>query len=73
MVIQCRFSLPADTIKSIVQTQTEEVPVRRVVKNLIDRFGVIGLYNGIGVVLIRAFPANAALFLGYEVARKFLS
>ena len=26
-----------------------------------------GLYNGVGVVVIRAFPANAALFLGYEL------
>lgn len=65
-------SLPFDTIKSIVQTQTEDIPVRAVIRNIIDRVGYHGLYNGLGVVLIRAFPANAALFLGYEVARNIL-
>jgi len=30
--------------------------------------GFGGLYRGGSVILIRAFPANAAAFLGYEVA-----
>jgi hypothetical protein len=33
--------------------------------------GVTGLYGGLGPTLIRAFPANAALFLGVEVSKKF--
>ena len=37
-----------------------------------NRFIFLGLYNGVGVAIIRAFPANAALFLGYELTSKFL-
>lgn len=33
--------------------------------------GVRGLYNGLGPTLVRAFPANAALFLGVETGKKF--
>jgi len=29
-----------------------------------------GVFAGVEVAVIRAFPANAALFVGYEYARK---
>lgn len=32
--------------------------------------GVLGLYNGLVPTLIRAFPANAALFLGVEMGKR---
>ena len=32
--------------------------------------GVVGLYGGLGPTLVRAFPANAALFLGVEMGKK---
>ena len=32
--------------------------------------GILGLYAGLGPVLIRAFPANAALFLGVEMGKR---
>ena len=32
--------------------------------------GVAGLYGGLGPTLIRAFPANAALFLGVEMGKR---
>ena len=32
--------------------------------------GILGLYNGLGPVLVRAFPANAALFLGVELGKR---
>jgi Mitochondrial carrier protein len=32
--------------------------------------GIIGLYSGLGPTLIRAFPANAALFLGVELGKR---
>ena len=32
--------------------------------------GIAGLYGGLGPTLIRAFPANAALFLGVEMGKK---
>ena len=33
--------------------------------------GLTGLYSGLGPTLVRAFPANAALFLGVETGKKF--
>jgi hypothetical protein len=33
--------------------------------------GILGLYGGLGPTLLRAFPANAALFLGVEMGKKF--
>lgn len=33
--------------------------------------GITGLYSGLGPTLVRAFPANAALFLGVESGKKF--
>lgn len=35
--------------------------------------GPQALFKGAAPVMIRAFPANAACFLGYEVAIKFLN
>lgn len=32
--------------------------------------GIGGLYGGLGPTLVRAFPANAALFLGVEMGKK---
>lgn len=40
---------------------------------LIKEEGVRGLYRGIIPVFIRAFPANAACFMGFEVAMKSLN
>jgi Mitochondrial carrier protein len=34
--------------------------------------GYRGLVRGVEVAVIRAFPANAALFMGYEISRKGL-
>lgn len=33
--------------------------------------GPMGLYSGLGPTLVRAFPANAALFLGVEMGKNF--
>ena len=38
--------------------------------SIIRSRGVIGLYDGLLPVLIRAFPANAALFLGVEMGKR---
>jgi hypothetical protein len=34
--------------------------------------GVRALYSGLTPTMIRTFPANGALFLGYEASRKFM-
>jgi len=66
-------SLPFDTIKSIVQTTDKPRSSLTVAQEIMKRQGIRGLFNGIEVALIRAFPANAALFLGYELSRKLMT
>jgi len=43
-----------------------------VLRELIRTEGIGALYKGIVPVMLRAFPANAACFLGYELTMKFL-
>ena len=40
-------------------------------KNVAER-GIAGLYRGAGPALARAFPANAACFLGMEQSKRWL-
>eukprot|EP01065_Artemidia_motanka_P001618 TRINITY_DN1073_c4_g1_i1.p1 TRINITY_DN1073_c4_g1~~TRINITY_DN1073_c4_g1_i1.p1 ORF type:complete len:320 (+),score=136.75 TRINITY_DN1073_c4_g1_i1:81-962(+) len=68
-------AVPPDVIKSRIQTQPELYPggIPQVVKELIQKDGVMGLYKGIGPALARAFPANAAAFYGMESAKAVLT
>ena len=42
--------------------------VRDVFRHLMREEGIRGMYKGAVPVLLRAFPANACCFMGYEVA-----
>lgn len=42
-------------------------------RELIRTEGIGSLYKGVVPVMLRAFPANAACFLGYEMTMKFLN
>ncbi len=42
-------------------------------RSVYNSSGMIGFFTGIEVALVRAFPANAALFVAYEMSRSFLS
>lgn len=66
--------IPADVLKSRLQTAPEGKysGIYDVYKTLIKEEGYAGLFRGMRPALIRAFPANAACFLGVEVARKML-
>lgn len=69
-------AMPADVIKSRLQTSPEHLypnGIRDVVRAILRHEGVAGFYKGASAVFMRAFPANAACFLGYEVAMKFLN
>lgn len=44
--------------------------IRHVFVDLVRKEGVTALFRGIVPVMARAFPANAACFLGFEVALK---
>jgi solute carrier family 25 carnitine/acylcarnitine transporter 20/29 len=65
-------AVPPDVIKSRFQTAAEGTGVRQILAELLKEEGITGLYKGLGPAMIRAFPANAACFLGMEVSRKWL-
>ncbi len=46
--------------------------VRDVFRELMAEGGIPALYRGVGPAMTRAFPANAACFLGMEVAKSVL-
>ena len=69
------LSIPADVLKSRLQTAPEGKysGIYDVYKTLVKEEGYGALFKGMRPALIRAFPANAACFLGVEVAKKALS
>jgi len=69
-------ALPVDTLKSKLQVAPEGTykhGIRSVFAEVVKRDGFMSLYRGFGPVMIRAFPANAACFLGYETAIKVMN
>jgi solute carrier family 25 carnitine/acylcarnitine transporter 20/29 len=72
-------AIPFDTLKSRLQTAPPgkyQRGIRSVAAEIYAKEGTQSLrtfYRGVGPVLIRAFPANAACFLGYETAKQFLT
>lgn len=68
--------LPIDTLKSKLQVAPEgKYPngIRSVFVEVMRENGFMSLYRGFIPVMIRAFPANAACFYGYEMALKALT
>ncbi|EJU01599.1 mitochondrial carrier [Dacryopinax primogenitus] len=68
------IAIPPDTIKSRLQsaphgTYTGIVDCTR---KLIAQDGVAALWKGLGPAMARAFPANAATFVGVEVSRNLM-
>ncbi|CAH1964490.1 unnamed protein product [Acanthoscelides obtectus] len=67
--------MPPDVLKSRLQTAPEGTyknGIRDVFTQLMKNEGASALYKGITPVLIRAFPANAACFVGFELCKQFL-
>lgn len=65
-------AMPFDVLKSRFQT-AEAGGMRDILRTLLEMEGVKGFYKGIVPVLLRAFPANAACFLGFEFTREILA
>ncbi|XP_068104921.1 mitochondrial carnitine/acylcarnitine carrier protein-like [Hyperolius riggenbachi] len=67
-------AIPMDVLKS--RFQTAQVGQYRgaldVLREVLREEGPRGLYKGFTAAMLRAFPANAACFLGYETAMKSL-
>lgn len=69
------IAIPADVLKSRLQTAPEGKygGVGDVYRHLMKTEGPKALFKGVGPAMARAFPANAACFLGVEVSKTFLT
>lgn len=68
-------AIAPDVLKSRLQTAPEGTypnGIRSVFAEIMRKEGPSALFRGLTPVMIRAFPANAATFLGYEMALKGL-
>ncbi|XP_021636921.2 mitochondrial arginine transporter BAC1 isoform X2 [Hevea brasiliensis] len=67
--------LPLDVAKTIIQTAPDKSSTRnpfRVLNKIYRRTGLKGCYAGLGPTIVRAFPANAAAIVTWELAMKML-
>jgi solute carrier family 25 ornithine transporter 2/15 len=67
-------AMPFDVPKTNVQSRWDTKVVGSYFPQMITiakERGLRGFYSGLGPTLLRAFPANAALFLGVETGKKF--
>lgn len=64
---------PVDTVKSRLQTAEGNVTLGGVIRELYGKGGFKAFFPGFGPALTRAVPANAATFLGVELAHQFMN
>ena len=64
---------PIDTVKSRLQSAEGRPTIRGTITGLYSRGGFKAFFPGIGPALARAVPANAATFLGVELAHKAMN
>ncbi|RHY53605.1 hypothetical protein DYB34_003425 [Aphanomyces astaci] len=78
-VINWVVAIPPDVIKSRIQAAPEGTyasgfsGIADAYKKLVAAEGHGALFKGVGPAMARAFPANAACFLGVEVSKKVLT
>ncbi|XP_056417986.1 mitochondrial ornithine transporter 1-like [Hyla sarda] len=66
---------PVDCVKSRIQVLSmtgKQAGFIRTFLKILRSEGIVALYSGLKPTLIRAFPANGALFVAYEYSRKFM-
>lgn len=67
--------MPFDVAKTNIQTSQEKNSTKnpfRILTSIYRRSGLRGCYAGVGPTLVRAFPANAAAIVTWELAVKML-
>jgi len=64
---------PIDTVKSRLQTMEGKPTVGGIVRGLYKNGGFKAFFPGFGPAIARAVPANAATFLGVELAHQFMN
>lgn len=63
---------PIDTVKSRLQSAEGNVSIGGTLRELYGKGGIKAFFPGMGPAMARAVPANAATFLGVELAQKFM-
>lgn len=66
---------PMDCVKSRIQVMSmtsKQVGFFKTLLTIARTEGVRALYSGLTPTMVRTFPANGALFLGYEASRKLM-
>ena len=64
---------PVDTIKSRLQSAEGKPTISGTIKGLHANGGLKAFFPGFGPAMARAVPANAATFLGVELAHNFMN
>lgn len=64
---------PIDTVKSRLQTMEGKPTVGGIVRGIWKSGGLKAFFPGFGPAIARAVPANAATFLGVELAHQFMN
>ena len=64
---------PVDTVKSRLQSAEGSPTIGGTIRDLYGKGGLRAFFPGIGPALARAVPANAATFLGVELAHKAMT
>ena len=64
---------PVDTVKSRLQSAEGNPTIGGTLRELYGRGGMRAFFPGIGPAMVRAVPANAATFLGVELAQKAMT
>lgn len=65
------FVLPSDTVKTQIQTASDtRLSTIQMVKQISRNSGLRGFFPGWTAAMLRSFPANAALFGGFEWSRR---
>ena len=65
-VVGWGVEIPADNIKNRHQACLGRKTLQQTLSAILADGGLRQLYRGSGVILVRAFPANAATFIAYE-------
>lgn len=63
---------PVDTVKSRLQSSDKAQGIGACIKELYGRGGFKAFFPGVGPAMARAVPANAATFVGVELAHKLM-
>ena len=64
---------PVDTIKSRMQSGEGNLSVSGTIREIYGRGGLKAFFPGMGPAMARAVPANAATFLGVELAHQAMN